>query len=44
MFEAIGKEVLFLKRVAIGEIKLGGLSRKEYRKLSETEVEYLKKA
>ena len=44
MFEAIGKEVLFLKRVAIGEIKLGGLSRMEYRKLSDAEVSYLKKA
>ena len=44
MFEAIGKELLFLKRSAIGEIKLGGLSRKEYRKLTEAEVNYLRRA
>ena len=44
MFEAIGKELLFLKRSAIGEIKLGGLSRMEYRKLTEAEVDYLKRA
>jgi 23S rRNA pseudouridine2605 synthase len=44
MFEAIGKELLFLKRSAIGEIKLGGLSRMEYRKLTEAEVNYLKRA
>jgi len=43
MFEAIGKEVLFLKRVAIGSLKLTGLNRKEYRALTEYEVEYLKK-
>ena len=43
MFEAIGKEVLFLKRVAIGSLRLTGLNRKEYRALTEYEVEYLKK-
>jgi pseudouridine synthase len=43
MFEVIGKEVLFLKRVAIGELRLGGLSRKTYRELKPFEVEYLKR-
>ncbi|MGD9901738.1 MAG: pseudouridine synthase [Spirochaetales bacterium] len=44
MFEAIGKEVVYLKRVAIGEIRLGGMSRKEYRELTPSEIEYLKRA
>jgi len=42
MFEAINREVLFLKRIAIGELYLGGLNRKEYRKLTDFEVQYLK--
>lgn len=42
MFEAVGKEVEFLKRVAIGELRLGGLNRGEYRFLNDYEVEYLK--
>ena len=42
MFEAVGKEVEFLKRVAVGELRLGGLKRGEYRFLNEYEVEYLK--
>ncbi|PKK96017.1 MAG: rRNA pseudouridine synthase [Tenericutes bacterium HGW-Tenericutes-4] len=42
MFEAIGKEVLFLKRIAIGDLKVGGLNRKEYRLLKPFEIEYLK--
>lgn len=42
MFEAIGKDVEFLKRVAVGEIRLGGLSRGKYRFLNEKEVAYLK--
>lgn len=42
MFEAVGKEVEFLKRVAIGDLRLGGLKRGEYRFLNENEVEYLK--
>lgn len=41
MFEAIGKEVVFLKRVAVGDLRLGGLSRGEYRRLSPAEVDYL---
>ncbi len=43
MFEAVEKKVIFLKRVAIGDLRLGGLSRGGYRELSETEVAYLKK-
>lgn len=43
MFEAVGKEVEFLKRVAVGDLRLGGLKRGEYRFLNEIEVEYLKK-
>ena len=42
MFEAVGKEVEFLKRVAVGELRLGGLKRGEYRFLNDYEVEYLK--
>jgi len=42
MFEAIGKDVEFLKRVAVGEIRLGGLSRGKYRFLNEKEIAYLK--
>ncbi|MCH5151238.1 MAG: rRNA pseudouridine synthase [Clostridiales bacterium] len=42
MFEAVGKEVEFLKRVAVGELRLGGLKRGEYRFLNEYEIEYLK--
>lgn len=37
MFDAIGKELLFLKRIQVGEIKLGGLSRGETRELTEEE-------
>lgn len=43
MFEAIGKNVVFLKRVAIGDLRLGGLSRSEYRRLSPAEVDYLER-
>lgn len=43
MFESINREVIFLKRVAIGEIKLGGLTRGTYRELKEEEIEYLKR-
>ena len=43
MLEAINKEVLYLKRIAIGDIRLGGMSRKEYRTLTEEEIAYLKK-
>ncbi|MCM1195036.1 MAG: rRNA pseudouridine synthase [Firmicutes bacterium] len=43
MFEAVGKEVEFLKRVAIGDLRLGGLKRGTYRFLNDYEIEYLKK-
>ncbi|MCH5160152.1 MAG: rRNA pseudouridine synthase [Clostridiales bacterium] len=43
MFEAVGKEVEFLKRVAVGELRLGGLKRGQHRFLNDYEVEYLKK-
>ncbi len=42
MFEAIGRNVEFLKRVSIGNLKLKGLDRGEVRPLTETEIEYLK--
>ena len=42
MFEAVEKNVIFLKRVAIGDLRLGGLSRGGYRELNEIEVAYLK--
>ena len=41
MFEAIGKSIKLLKRVRIGAVKLGGLSRGEYRDLTETELNLL---
>lgn len=41
MFEKIDKEVVFLKRVAIGDLKLGGLGRGQSRYLSDNEIFYL---
>ena len=41
MFEAIGRNVEFLKRVSIGKLKLTGLDRGETRPLTEEEIEYL---
>lgn len=41
MFEAIGKNVEFLKRIKIGEFELHGLDRGQVRKLTEEEVFYL---
>lgn len=43
MFEAVGYEVDFLKRIAVGNLKLGGLSRGGYRILNDYEVDYLKR-
>lgn len=43
MFEAVEKNVVFLKRVAIGDLRLGGLSRGGFRELNEFEVDYLKR-
>ena len=41
MFAAIGKEVMLLKRIKIGEINLRGLDRCAYRMLTVAEVAYL---
>ena len=42
MFESIGKEVVFLKRIKIGELPLGSLERGKVRSLREEEIFYLK--
>ncbi len=42
MFEAIGRNVEFLKRISIGNLKLTGLDRGESRKLTDIEIAYLK--
>ena len=42
MFEAVGKEVEFLKRVSVGDLRLGGLKRGTYRYLNAAEIDYLK--
>ncbi len=42
MFEVIGKEVTFLKRIRIGELTLSGLDRGQVRRLTQEEVFYLK--
>ncbi|MBR2337582.1 MAG: rRNA pseudouridine synthase [Clostridia bacterium] len=42
MFESVGKNVVFLKRIKIGDLTLSGLDRGECRKLSAEEIEYLK--
>lgn len=42
MFEAVGKEVTFLKRIKIGELTLGSLERGKVRRLRADEVFYLK--
>ncbi len=42
MFQIIGKNVTFLKRVAIGDLRLRGVDRGSYRKMTAEEVEYLK--
>ncbi len=44
MFEAIGKTIKLLKRVRIGEVKLGGLSRGDYKDLSIDELNSLVRA
>lgn len=41
MFAAIGKEVMLLKRIKIGELTLKGLDRGAYRKLTKQEIAYL---
>ncbi|MBP3344751.1 MAG: rRNA pseudouridine synthase [Clostridia bacterium] len=44
MFEAIGHAIKLLKRVRIGAVKLGGLSRGEYKDLTEEELNCLVRA
>ena len=41
MFEAIGHEIKLLKRVRIGQVKLGGLKRGEYKDLTTDELNML---
>ncbi|MBU5487690.1 rRNA pseudouridine synthase [Clostridium sp. MSJ-8] len=43
MCSALNHDVLSLKRISIGEIKLGYLNKGEYRNLTEQELAYLKK-
>ena len=43
MFETVGKEVVYLKRLAVGDLRLGGLARGKYRFLTENEIEHLKR-
>jgi len=43
MFKFINSEVISLKRVAIGNIKIGKLKPGEYRQLTKQEIDYLKK-
>jgi len=42
MFESINREVIFLKRIAIGNIRLGGLTRGMFRELKPQELKELK--
>ena len=42
MFEAVGKEVVFLKRTKIGELGLTGLDRGKCRPLTAREIDYLR--
>lgn len=41
MCEALDHEVISLKRVAIGKIKLGSLEKGEYRELTKEEIDYI---
>ncbi len=43
MFESKGYNITFLRRVSIGDLKLGGLGRCMYRPLNDNEIDYLKK-
>lgn len=43
MFKGVEKEVVYLKRVQIADLRLGGLSRGGYRELNEMEIAYLLK-
>ena len=41
MCSALGHEVITLKRMSIGEIKLGNLKKGEYRNLTKKELDYI---
>lgn len=41
MLESIGKDTEFLKRMSVGDIRLGGLTRGKYRPLNKKEIAYL---
>ena len=44
MFEAVGKEVIYLKRLSMGSLKLDqSLKPGEYRELTEDELEQLRR-
>jgi len=43
MFESVNRQVVFLKRVAIGGLSLGGVTRGTYRELSPKEIALLRK-
>jgi len=43
MFEAVGHNVVYLKRVGVGDIGLGNLKKGAYRRLTKEEIEYLNK-
>ena len=42
MFESVGKEVVFLKRIKIGDLTISGVDRGKCRSLSRAEIEYLR--
>ena len=41
MFQAIGRKVVYLKRISMGGLSLGQLPKGEYRKLTEEEVKLI---
>lgn len=43
MFEHIGVKITKLKRIAIGDLRLGGLKQGDFRKLTKEEIKYLKR-
>lgn len=43
MFEVVGKNVVYIKRVAVGSLRLGDLKRGQYRYLTSQEIDGLKR-
>lgn len=43
MFEAVSKKVLYIKRVAIGDLRLGDLKKGQYRRLGASEIDKLRR-